>query len=43
MVKTYNVGDLRKLVTESSEFKPKIGDGVESENKKKEEEVASAT
>lgn len=34
MVKTYNVGDLRKLVTESSEFKPKIGDGVESENKK---------
>ena len=32
---TYKVGDFRKLVMESSnEFKAKIGDGVESENKK---------
>lgn len=34
MDKTYNVGKLRKLIAESSnEFKPVIGDGVESANK----------
>ena len=35
---TYTVGDFKKLVAESSnEFKPKIGDNVESENKKNNE------
>lgn len=35
MEKMYTVGELRKLVTESSqEFKAKLGDNVESENKK---------
>ena len=35
MTHNINVGDLRKMVMESqNQFKPKFGDGVESENKK---------
>lgn len=44
MSKVYTVGEIKRLVLESStEFKPMIGDGVESENKKNNGKVAYNT
>lgn len=37
MMKSYKVGDLRRIIKESNEFKPVLGPNVESENKRNNE------